>query len=283
VHDAVNARIPADQPDARKLAREAATQRYTDAEKAAKQQQDESTARAYKWVLENGGRVTNMPAALLVSVPPQEMDNLLAYGNRLQKGEDVTDPRVFQWLATDDKAVRTMSDAEFFKWTRQLSRQDAKQMVQRRGELLNPDSTSGKNPGNLDTAGVNAILNNRLQQIGIDPAPKDGTEEAKRVGVIRQHVWSQLLQAQRAAGKRFDDAEIAKAVDAMFSQNVTFQTSILGINTGTSSQRLLSMKAGDIPSEVRRRLREDFRKQGISEPSDADLLGAYFLLRSAIR
>ena len=51
---------------------------------------------------------------------------------------------------------------------------------------------------------------------------------------------------------------------------------------GTSNERLLTLKAGDIPSEVKKSLKADFKKNGIDDPTEADLLGAYFRLQTAL-
>jgi hypothetical protein len=283
LHDEVRARIPAENPQARKQALAAMTTRYEVAVKANKQAEDENTARAYQWLAQNGGRFNQMPANLRAHVPAKEFDNLLNYGQRIAKGEDITNPVVFQKMATDDAWLKGLTDAQFYLHTRQLSQSDAQQMALRRGKLLNKLDAAGKGPSDLDTTAVNAILNNRLQQIEIDPSPKDASAGAQRVGAIRKFVWDSVLQAQQAAGKKFNDAEMTTVIDKLFAQNVKFQTSFLGINTGTSSSRLLGMKPDDIPGDVRARLKKDFAAQGVSEPTDADLLGAYFKLKTARR
>lgn len=280
LHDQVRAKIPPDQPQRRKLALDAVTQQYETELKAKKQGEDEATAEAMRWLSSNGGRFSEMPAGLRANVPPKEVDNLMTYGQKVAKGDDITNPVVFQRLATDDKFLKGMSDAEFYRVSQQLSQADQQQMALRRGNLLNKEQPAGQKPDNLDTTAVNSILNNRLQQIGVDPTPKDGAP-AMRVGAIRKFVWDSVLQAQLASGKRFSDAEMTSTIDKLFATNVTFQTSFLGINTGSESQRLLGMQAGDIPGDVRKRLKDDFKANGISDPTDADILGAYFRLRAA--
>ena len=278
LHDDVRTRIPPDQPQRRKQALDDVTRRYEDALKAKKQTEDENTARAYQWVAQNGGRVSMLPANLRANLPPKEFDNLLNYGQRVSKGDDITDPIVFQKLATDDAWVKGMTDAQFYMQTRKLSQADAQQMALRRGKLINGD-VGAKGPSDLDTGAVNAILNNRLQKIGMDPSPKDGSGQAQRVGAIRKFVWDSVLQAQQAAGKKFTDGEMSSTIDKLFAQSDTFQRTFLGINTGTASKRLMQMEVGDIPGEVKKRLKDDFKKAGI-EPSDADLLGAYLQLKA---
>jgi hypothetical protein len=283
LHADVRARVPATQPKLLRMTLDEVTRQYDVTVKAEKDKQDQTTAQAYKWLADNGGRFSQMPAGLRANVPAKEFDNLMTYGARVAKGDDITDPIVFQKMATDDKWLKGLTDAEFFIHSTKLSQADAQQMALRRGSLLNKEPADNKNPGSVDWGGVNSVLNNRLQQIGIDPSPKDASSEAQRVGAIRKYVADNLLQAQQAAGKRFNDAEIASTVDKLFATNVTFQTTFLGINTGKESQRLLSMKPGDIPGDVRDALKKDFAKLGITDPTDADMLGAYFQLRGARR
>jgi len=281
LHDEVRKQIPPDQPQRRKIAMDEVNRQYEDQIKARKQSEDENTAQAMQWLSKNGGRYSQMPANLRANVPPKEVDNLMNYGQRVSKGDDITNPVLFQKMAVDDNWLKDMTDAQFYMHSRQLSQADAEQMALRRGKLMNKEPGT-KGPDDLDSAGVNGILNNRLQQIGIDPTPKDASSDAQRVGAIRKFVWDGVLQAQKAAGKKFNDAEMATYIDKMFAQNVKFQTSFLGIKTGTDSMRLLAMEAGDIPGDVKARLKADFKTMGI-EPTDADLLGAFFQLKAAKR
>jgi soluble lytic murein transglycosylase len=278
LHQQVREKVGLDSPQRLKVALDDVSRQYKDMLDGKKQADDSNAERGYKWLAENGGRFSQMPAAIRAAIPVKEIDNLMNYGQRVAKGDDITNPVMFQKMATDDAWLKGMTDAEFFIKTRQLSEADAEKMAMRRGSLLN--KPTGQKPTDMDTAGVNAVLNNRLSQIGIDPTPKDSTSDAQRVGTIRRHVWDQVLQAQAAAGKKFNDQEITKVVDGLFAKSVSFQTTFLGVNTGKTSQRLLAMKPGDIPTDVRSRLEKDFKAAGI-EPTDGDLLGAYLQLKTA--
>lgn len=280
LHEQVRNTIPPDQPQRRKIALDEVTRQYEETLKAKKQGEDENIARGYQWLDQNGGRFSQMPANLRANIPAKDYDNMRNYGVRVAKGDDITDPVVFQKMATDDKWLAGLTDAQFYMHSRQLSQADQQQMALRRGKLLNKDVPAGQKPTDLDANGVNAILNNRLQQIGLDPTPKDSSSEAQRVGAIRKFVWDGVLQAQQAAGKKFNDAEMSTQIDKMFATNVSFQNTFLGVNTSKESKRLLGMGVGDIPGEVKARLEKDFAAAGISKPTDADLLGAYFQLRA---
>lgn len=278
LHQDVRNRIGVSSPQRYKTAIDEVNRQYADMVAAKKQTDDDSTAKAMQWLAQNGGRFSQLPASLRSAVPPKEIDSLMNYGTRVAKGDDITNPVMFQKMATDDAWVKGMTDQEFFIKTRQLSEADAEKMAMRRGSLMNKNAAAGMKPTDMDTAGVNALLNNRLQQIGVDPTPKDGDKEAMRVGAIRKHVWDTVLNAQQAAGKKFNDAEIAQVLDDLFAKSTTFQTTFLGIPTGTSSQRLMAMKASDIPSAIRDRLKADFKTHGI-DATDADILGAYLRVK----
>lgn len=275
VHAGIRARVGIDRPHRLQVALAEGTRQFEDMLKAKKGREDDAEAAAMDWLSKNGGRFSQLPAQLRSALPPKSVDNVLTYGQKIAKGDDITDPLVFQKMATDDGYLKGLTDAQFYTQSRRLSQADGERMAIRRGELLT--GMKGRGANDLDTGAVNTIVNNRLQQMGTDPTPKDGGADAQRVGAIRKFVWDSVMGAQLAAGKKFGDAEISGHVDQLFTKSVTFQTTFLGFSTGASSQRLMGMKLGDIPSDIRTRLKADFKKQGI-EPTDADLLGAYLHL-----
>lgn len=278
LHQQVRDRVGLDSPQRLKVALDDVTRQYKDMLDGKKATEDAAEAEAMKWLQANGGRLSQMPAALRNAIPPKSMDSMLSYGQKVAKGDDITNPVLFQKMATDAAYLKGLTDQQFFIQTRQLSEADGEKMAMRRGSLLN--KPGGQKPSDLDTAATNSILNNRLQQMGIDPTPKDSTSDAQRVGAIRQHVWDQVLKAQVTAGKKFNDQDISKVVDGLFAKSVSFQSSFLGVTTGKTSQRLMTMKAGDIPGDVKSRLEKDFKAAGI-QPTDGDLLGAYLQLKTA--
>lgn len=126
---------------------------------------------------------------------------------------------------------------------------------------------------------MNTALRDRFQSLGIDPTPKDGSDEAARVGAIKKFVTDSMLAQQKVTGKQMTDAEVEKHIDGLFAKSVSFRTSFLGFETGNTSQRLLTMQASDIPGSTRDALVADFKSAGIDKPTDSDLLGAYFRLK----
>ncbi len=278
VHARIRQQVGIDRPQRLRAALDEGTRQFTDMLKAKKDAEDQAEASAMQWLAQNGGRYSQMPAGLRANLPAKSVDNVMTFGQKIAKGDDITDPIVFQKLAGNDAYLKGLSEAQFFTLRGKLSESDFQQFAKKRGELLT--GTKGAQPSDLDTSAVNNVLNNRLSQMGLDPTPKDGSSDAQRVGAIRKAVWDSVLGAQLAAGKKFTDVEITNRVDDLFTKSVSFQTSFLGIGTGTSRQRLMEMKVGDIPSDVKDRLKADFKRQGI-EPNDADLLGAYLHIKLA--
>ena len=109
----------------------------------------------------------------------------------------------------------------------------------------------------------------------IDPTPKDdGGNEAARIGAIRSFVDKHILSAQREAGKKFSDGEVAQHIDALFAKNATFRGWF-----STYSGPMLTMKAGDIDRATRDGIKAAFKRQGIDEPTDAQILNAYWAMK----
>ena len=281
VHQAIRAQLSTARPGALRVALEDATRQFDDAQKAEKQRNDEAEAAALQWLAANGGRFSAMPARLRAAVPADKVDNVMNFGVRVSKGDDVTDPIVFQKMATDDAWLKGLSDAEFYAHSRKLSQADAQQMASRRGTLLNKEQPAGQKPTDLDFGAVNTVLNNLLSQKGMDPTPKDGSGDAQRVGAIRKATWDYVLSAQLQSGKKFTDTDVANKVHELFAKSVQFQTTFLGITTGSESRQLMGMTAGDIPGDVRSQIEADFKKAGVPSPTDGDILGAYLHMKIA--
>lgn len=277
VHDQVRARIGASNPQRLKIALDESTRQFNEAQAAVKQRDEEGLAGAQRWLAANGGRYAMMPASLRAAVPAGQVDNLLNFADRVAKGEDRTNPAVYQRLS-DPAVLRSLSEAQFYSLSMsELSEADRKHFARERQNLLT--GAAGDKPGDLNTGAVKNALDTRLRSLGVDPTPKDnGGADAMRVGAVRQFVDRSLLAAQQAAGKKFTDAEVQKHIDGLFAQ-----TDVVKGWFSDTSMPLLTMQASDIPKDVRDRLRADFAAAGIEKPTDGQLLGAYLTARSAQR
>lgn len=269
-------------PVAVKTALATVEQQFEADNKAITQRKDELVAKGYQELTQNGGRFSDLSPSLRASIyrdAPDKVDELQNFGVRLSKGDDVTDDRLYLRLATNPQTMAKMSDAEFYGLRGGLSQSAFQQFSKQRADLLSGKSSD--TAGDLNTGAVSRFADTRLRGIGIDPTPKDGSAESQRVGAIRRFIDSSILDEQRQTGKKFTDAEVQRHVDGLFAQNVQFRETYLGVFNTTQNRQLLSMKPGDVPSADRDRIKSAFAKQGNSNPSEADILGAYFAGQSS--
>lgn len=280
VHSTLRASLSGASPERVKVALDESTRLYKETTDSIKQREDDAVAEAQRALVQNGGSWAALPPAVRNSVPPAKVDDLLNFGQRLTKGEDNTDPVVFQKMATDDGWLKGLSDAEFYFQSRKLSQSDAQQMATRRGGLINKQTPQGQKPTDLDFGAIKTILDQRLTQMGIDPTPSDKDKDAQqRVGAIRTALQGSILDGQVASGKKFDDAELTKRIDKAITQQVQFQQKGFFGGVTQSSERLLTMQTSDIPPAVREKLTADFARAGVAKPSDGDILGAYLHIK----
>ncbi|KPU94697.1 hypothetical protein APR50_10465 [Variovorax paradoxus] len=283
LHQAVRERLgPNASPVALKTALDTVTQQFEDQSKAIAQRKDEIVTAAMQELVKNGGRYTELPAgtrASLARFAPDKVDEVMNFGKRLALGDDTTDDRIYLRLTTNPQALTQMTDAQFYQLRNGLSKEDFQRFSQKRADLLAGVGTNA--PGDLNDGAISRVANQRLASLGIDPTPKDGSADAQRVGAIRRFIDSSVIDAQRAAGKKFSDAEVQAHIDGLFAKNVTFRRSFLGFDTGTGGQQMLSMKVGDIPSAQADAIKKAFKARGNDNPTDADILGAYWASKSA--
>lgn len=276
IHAEVRARIGTGNPSQLKIALDESTRQFEEMGKAQKQRDEENVANAMRALMQNGGKYSALPLSITKDIPPDKVDNLLSFGQKIAKGDDQTNMAVYQRLS-DTGYLSKLSDAQFFALRGELSAEDFKHFSNQRAVAQGRGTNKADE---VNTQALNFVLNNRLQTLGIDPTPKDGSDDAQRVGAIRKFVTDSLLNQQRALGKQMTDAEVEKHIDGLYAKSATFRNTFLGIGMGTTSDRMLNMKPSDIPSAVKDRLKQDFKANGIDNPSDADLLGAYWRMKS---
>lgn len=259
-----------------KVAREEAERQFNEQTKAIKQREEEAVATAMRGIIENGGRFSDLPVSVRAAVPPKEVDNLIGFAQKIAKGDDSTSLWLYAKLAGNPDQLARMNDNEFYALRRELSEADFKHFANERAKRTG-GGTGSNGPGDLNTQAIKQSLDERLRMLKIDPSPKDdGGNDAARIGGIRRFVDQYFMAAQREAGKKFTDAEVSQHLDALFAKNATFRGWF-----STSSGPMLSMKVGDIDGATRDNIKAAFKRQGIDEPTDAQILNAYWNMKVA--
>ncbi len=263
-------------PERLRIALEETARQYEVANKAIKQREDEAVASAMREIVANGGRYADLPLAVRANIPAKDIAEVMSFAGKIAKGEDRTNEAVYQKLAGDPAYLRSLSDNEFYRLRGELSESDFKTFANQRGAAAGRGVDKADE---LNTSAINSTLNNRMVTLKIDPTPKDGSSDAMRVGAIRKFVNDAVLSQQKVTGKQMNDRETEEFIDGLFAKSVQFRSFWFG----TTNERLLTLKVGDIPSEVKKSLKADFKKNGIDDPTEADLLGAYWRMQTALQ
>lgn len=228
--------------------------------------------------IENGGRYDTIPRQIRDQVDPSKWDDLRKYEDVVRgNGRQNSDLATYQLLASDPERVRNMSESEFYAQRQYLSESDFKKFSDMRGRA----PAGEKNPGSLDQTMVNNVVDSRLQSMGLDPKAKGGSALA-RVGAIRKTINDEVLLRQQAEGRAFTDAEITKVVDELFLKTRSFKSEgwlsrFMGNADEVRKATLFGATVSDIPKELQTSLKADFKAQGIEDPTDQQMLEAFFM------
>ena len=264
-------------PDRYKIARGDAKQRFEEQTQAIKQRDEDALANALKGVEQNGGRFSDLPPSVRAAVPVDKRDTVINYAQKVAKGDDTTSPWLYSKFSDDpSKDPHTgepMSDSAFYRYRPELSDADFRKFTDERNKRAGKTAGNG-GPGDLNSAAIKQNLDTNLWNLGIKPNPKSDSEN-ERVGAIRKFVDDYFVAAQREAGKKFTDAEVSTHLNNLFAKNETFKRFWSSDTKGP----LLSMEIGDIPSGDKTAIKESFKKQGVSDPTDAQVLNAFFMSR----
>lgn len=263
-------------PKRYQIAREEASRQFEEQTKAIKQKEEESVATAMRALVENKGVYSDLPASVRGALPPKEIDNVISFAQKISKGDDRTSLYLYNNLTAHPEQLAKYSDNQFYALRRELSEGDFKHFSNERAKLTG--AAPGSNgPGDINTSAIKQTLDGRLRMMQIDPTPKDdGGAEAARIGGIRRFVDQYFYAAQREAGKKFSDVEVSQHIDALFAKNDTFRGWF-----GTSSGPMLGMKIGDIPSADKTGIKAALKRSGNDNPTDAQIMDAYWSLKVA--
>jgi soluble lytic murein transglycosylase len=258
------------------IARVEAERQFNEQTKAIKQREDDAVATAMRAVVENGGRYSDLPASIRGALPPKEIDSVIGFAQKISKGDDTTSLYLYNNLTAHPEQLARYSDAQFYALRRELSESDYKHFSNERAKLTGTAPGSA-GPGDINTAAIKQTLDGRLRMMNMDPTPKDdGGADAARIGGIHRFVDTYFYAAQREAGKKFTDAEVSQHIDSLFAKNAEFRGWF-----STSSGPMLGMKASDVPSAAKDGIKASFKKLGNDNPTDAQILNAYWSLKVA--
>ncbi len=256
------------------------TQQYADQDKALKQRADDSLSAVQQELIANGGRidqVTPSKLSALTQAAPGKYDDALKFAKAVSKGDNETNMAAYNQAMTYPEELAKLSDAQFLQFQKtNFSLADQEKVAKLRAAQINGDTDNSA--GAINSRALTTALSSRLAAININPTPKPTDLEGKaRIGAIQKFAADSIYDQQHQLGRKLTPEEVGQQVDNLFAKNVQFKNTFLGFETGgTTSTPLLGMKLGDIPSDARTAIKASFAARGQANPTDADMLGAYF-------
>lgn len=185
---------------------------YNDQTKAIKQRNEESTAQAMRYVLENGGKWTDIPATVRGSVPVDDVEKVMNFAKKVSAGDPVaTDWALFYRFKTDEKLLK---DTNLMAFRDKLDDSEFKSLTEEQQKLNTKDETTLTS---LRTP--KQILDGFMIQAGIDPTPKeDDKTGSATVGKIWNAYETKVREAEQDKGKKLNSEELQKVAAQLFTQ-----------------------------------------------------------------
>jgi len=267
----------ASNPERLKVALTEADRQYRVQSEALQQQGDAAVADALRALEQNGGRFSELPISTRAAIPPDKLTTVMSAADRFARGDDTTSLWLYNKLTNEPDYLAGLSDDQFYALRTSLSASDFKHFSGERAKVRGA-APGGTGPGDLNSTAIKTGVDSRLRMMGMDPTPKDESNDAARVGAIRKFIDGYMLAAQRETGKKFTDAEVEQQLDALFMKSATVHGFF-----SNSSAPILSMKAGDIDGRTKDGIRAAFKRVGIDDPTDAMILNAFWNMQTTTR
>lgn len=228
-------------------------------------------------IVEQTGDINAVPPELRAKIKPEQREQLATYAKGVAEGKTNPTDMAAYYQLSDDKTLKGLTHEQLWAYRPMLSTEDFRSMANHWADLQKPQP--GKDPGSLDTSAVKEIVDTRLRFLGIDPAPSPKTtskDDQARIGAIHQFVRDAILTRQQQTGQKLEYKDIEQTINQLFSRNETFRTTVMGVTTGHGTQNVMTSRANDLPADTRQQIVGTLQKHGIKDPSEAQVLDAYW-------
>lgn len=232
---------------------------------------DETSANAMRELEANGGNFEALSIAIRGQLDPKQVLELRNYASTVARGGLATDDPDAYAKLSNPAYLHNLSDAQMAQFKPLLSA----------ASFANFDKVR-RTPLEFDSAGFKAVVDNRLLSMGIDPTPDTkkakGKEDLTRGVAINRYLRESVLARQEALGRKLTGKELQDFVDEKFRESYRYPmvSMITGRQTGEKTVNALSMLPRDIPVESREAVKKALAAQGVTAPTDAQLLAAYW-------
>jgi soluble lytic murein transglycosylase len=261
IHNQIRERLGNAPASVVKLALDEGTRQFDDLIAAQKQKEEQNLANAMRLMDQNGGRVSKLPAEVQAA-NSGHMDKLITYGQKIAKGDDISNPALTLKLS-NPKFLASLSSDQLYAMRFDLSTSDYdKFSAQLNGERTTADK--------LNMAVINDTLGTALQLSGINTNPSQlmNSEGVQKLAAITSVVHEVILNEQKQLGRQLTPEETIKKVNNVLSTN----SEIRGVwGTVRESKQIIKATLSDVPSDIKDRIKTDLKARGNSNPTDGEI------------
>ena len=279
----VLAQLPAGTPAmAVKMAREQAQAQFGVINKSINEKGQQALSAVQNWLWQNkdnGGSVATVPPALmdpLMQYAPGDARNLEAFSKTIQRGDTITNLSRYSDITNNMPQYANMSNPAWAMLQTELSPTDFKHLDKQRADYINGGSDTSIE--GINSARVTRSLNENLASLKIPTQNGSplGKPDPERLGGIRAFVDRSIFDQQKATGQKLTPEQIDNHIHNLFATDVTFKNTLwYGGQGANSSQKLMTMQLGDLPSGAAAGIRQSLVAMGNKAPTDTDVLNLY--------
>lgn len=212
LHQQVDALIdPGLRPEQNKAAKQVVSQQLADMNKATKQREDEAVAAVQSALIANGGRFADLPLNVRSALPPGQYDNMLAFADRVAKGQPIeTDWQLYYTLKSDPQLL---GGTNLMALRNKLGESEFKQLTNEQQDIR-----QGKTEQLTNLRTGKDYLSQFMREAGIDPTPKD---DDKKGAAVVGRIWNAFEQRVRSRetdlNRKLRPEEMKQEAAALFS------------------------------------------------------------------
>jgi hypothetical protein len=229
-------------------------------------------------IVEQTGRFDAIPAPLLARLEPGLRSSLRSYALQKAKGLPVeTNPSVYYgYLQMAANEPDAFAKTNLLANRHQLDESDFKQLASLQLSITNGNRSASEK----DLAGFRTkseILDNTLQQYGIESRPANQSAGEKKAVAQLQRMLDRRLEAAQAGGQKVTNVEIQQTIDELLGQTKDVPGSFWQM-WGQQKKRLVDLSIEDVPGDVRMQIEQKLktRRRPIT---DATILDVYLELQ----
>lgn len=233
------------------------------------QREDRESAMGYATQLvDHGGNFESIPVGIRDKLTVSQLSALRQYSKFKAKGETPeTDWGLYyslRGMASNESTMGKFANVDLMQHRGRLGDTEFKELVSIQTSIRKSDGKFADKIDGYRQAGQ--IVNDSLNAVGIDPTPKDGSDDAKSVARFRKLVDDQIIEFQRLNGRKPNTTEIQSAVDNLLAKGKVPGSGFIW----NDSKRVFELKPGenltvkveDIPLLERNKIEDALKRNG---------------------